>query len=227
MSGKSKVNRVASPQVEIVDAIDDPKYEQLLYRCLIRRKAKWIPVKNRENYEENLRYRYLKDVVPKGFHFKVLFHDGDYVAMVEYAPAEFSGYPITGDGVVVMNCVWVLRKYGGNDYGRVLVRDMMDSEREASGFATIGLENQWTGWLTKKQMEVLGFESVRSIELAHKMKHRGRRFTLHLMWLPAKGEAEPPTWDESKLLEGYYVCDSHPLYHHRYGNKDLREIYER
>jgi len=202
MSGKSKVNGVASPQIEIIDAIDDPKYEQFLYWCIIHRRAKWIPITSYTDYENDFRYRYLKAAIPKGFHKKVLFLNGDYVAMIEYASAEVSGYPITNDSVIVMNCIWVLRKDRGNNYAKLLIQEMMDSEKEASGFATIGLENHWTVWLKRKQMEGLGFKSVRSIELMHKIRHQGRRFTLHLMWMPVKEGAKPPTWDESKLLEG-------------------------
>lgn len=227
MGGKSKANGAASHKIEIIDATDGPKYEQFLYWCIMHRRAKWIPVKERPGYENFLRYRYLKAATPKGFHFKVLFQNGDYVAMIEYAPAEFSGYPIKGEGVIVMNCIWVLKPFRGQGYARMLVQEMMNGEKEASGFATIGLESHWTVCLKKVEMEGLGFKSVRSIELEHKIRHQGQRFKVHLMWMPVKEGAAPPIWDETKLLEGYYVCDSHPLYHHRYGNVDMKEIYER
>lgn len=226
MSGKSKANEAASPKIEIIDAISDPKYEQLLYWCVMHRRGKYRPITSYPDYENYFRYKYLKDAIPKGFHFKVLFEDGDYVAMIEYAPAETSGYPITGEGVIVMNCIWVLRPFRGQGYARMLVQEMIKGEKEASGFATIGLEKHWKVWLKRKQMEGLGFKSVRSIELEHKIRHQGQRFKVHLMWMPAKEDAVPPTWNEKKLLEGYYVCGSHPLGHYWYGNEDMKEIYK-
>jgi GNAT superfamily N-acetyltransferase len=226
MSKKSVKDEKTSHRIEIIDATSDPKYEQYLYWCVMHRRAKWIPMEERPGYENFFRYKYLKDAVPKGFHFKVLFEDGDYVAMIEYAPAEVSGYPITGKGVIVMNCLWVLRPFRGQGYARVLVHEMINGEKNASGFATIGLEKHWKVWLKKEQMEGLGFKSVRSIELEHKIRHQGQRFKVHLMWMPAKDGAAPPTWDEKKLLEGYYVCGSHPLGHYWYDNRDMKEIYK-
>lgn len=74
-------------------------------------------------------------------------------------------------------------------------------------------------------MEKLGFEPVDSIEVTHKMKHKGERFKIYLMWLPKTKNAKPPLWDESKLLEGEHFCLAHPLYHPQ--KTKLREILEK
>jgi len=61
-------------------------------------------------------------------------------------------------------------------------------------------------------MERLGFKSIDSIEVRHKVKHRERRFKIHLMWLPASKTANPPKWDRRRLLTGVSFCLAHPLY---------------
>ena len=48
-----------------------------------------------------------------------------------------SGYPITGDGTVVMNFVRILRKANGHDFGRPLIENMTKTVKDASGLATI------------------------------------------------------------------------------------------
>ncbi len=80
---------------------------------------------------------------------------------------------ISGEHVIVMNCVSVLRKAKMHGFGRLLVEHMVKSKRNVYGFATIALENHWGPWFTKDQIERLGFRSVDSIDLVHKTK-RGR-----------------------------------------------------
>ena len=135
------------------------------------------------------------------------------VGQIEYSPPEVSYYPLMGDDVIVMNCVWVLRKAGGHNFGKQLVDDMIKSEKDATGFATIALENHWSPWFKKGQMERLGFKSVDSIQVSHKTKYKGRVFTIYLMWKPTTKKTNPPTWDTIKLLEGIIPCIAHPLYH--------------
>ncbi len=87
-----------------------------------------------------------------------------------------------------------------------MLKSMIESEKEASGFATIALENYWGGYFRKSEIESLGFRSVKSVRVRHKTRNRNRCFELHLMWLPAEKGAKPPTWDEAKLLKGVYSC---------------------
>ena len=56
------------------------------------------------------RRRYLESAIPRGFRKKMLFFNRVAVGQIEYAPAEASGYPICDGNVVVLNCIWVLRK---------------------------------------------------------------------------------------------------------------------
>jgi len=190
-------------EIEIIDITENPEYEIYLYKCL-------SPIPFRK-YRK--RHEYLEAAILKGFHKKLLIFNGEVVGQIEYAPAEASGYPIMGDDVIAMNCIWVLRKAKGHDLGKQLLMDMMESERNAVGFATISLENHWSPWLKKGQMEKLGFKPLSSIKVMHKTKHKGQCFKIYLMWLPATENANPPTWNEAELLEGVDFCLAHPLYH--------------
>jgi len=193
----------SNSEIKIVDITKNSDYEKYLYRCL-------APMPFRR-YKK--RQRYLETAIPRGFHKKILILNGDVVGQIEYAPAEVSGYPIKGENIIVMNCIWVLRRAKGHNFGKQLLADMMESEKKAMGFATIGLENHWSGWLKKEQMEKLGFKSLASFTLMHKTKHVGQWFKMHLMWLPRTENAKPPTWNKRKLLKGVEWCTAHPLYH--------------
>ena len=201
-------------ETKILDITDDTEYEKYLYKCL-------APMPFRK-YRK--RHEYLKSATPKGFHKKLLMLNSEVVGQIEYAPADASYYPIAGKKIIVMNCIWVLRKAKGHNLGKQLLRDMIESEKKAAGFATIALENHWSPWLRKDQMEKLGFKSIDSFEVKHKLKHKGECFRIHLMWLPRTANANPPKWDRTKLLEGVNCCTTHPLY--RPESLKSREILE-
>lgn len=109
----------SSSKAEIIDIFEDIRYERYLYRCL-------APMPFRKHRK---RREYLEAVIPKGFHKKLLIFDGGIVGQIEYAPAEVCGYPITGADIIVMNCIWVLRKAKGHNFGRQLLADMTESRR--------------------------------------------------------------------------------------------------
>jgi len=197
----------------IVDITRNSEYEKYLCRCL-------APAPFRK-YKK--RQKYLEAAIPKGFHKKLMIFDGEIVGQIEYAPAEVSGYPIKGENVIVMNCIWVLRRAKGHNLGKQLMADMVESENNAVGFATIGLENHWSGWLRKEHLEKLGFRSINSVSVTHKTKHVGQCFKMHLMWLPMARNAKPPPWNKRKLLEGVDFCLAHPLYHQE--KLKLKEIF--
>jgi len=197
--------------VHIVDVVEESTYEKYLYKCL-------APMPFRK-YKK--RHRYLKSAIPKGLRKKILFFKGVAVGQIEYAPAEASGYPIQNGNVIVLNCIWVLRKAKGHRFGKYLLNEMIRDCKDADGFATIGLENHWSGWLRKEHMEYLGFKSIDSFTVSHKTKHLGEQFKIHLMWLPNKRD-RPPKWEKSKLLQGVDFCIAHPLYHAQ--NIKMKEI---
>lgn len=115
-----------------------------------------------------------------------------------------------------MNCIWVQKTTQGHGFGKQLLKSMIESEKDASGFATIALENYWGGYFRKSEIESLGFRSIKSVRVRHKTRNRNRCFELHLVWLPAEKGAKLPTWDEAKLLKGVYFCRGHSLYHDRH-----------
>jgi hypothetical protein len=218
---------------QIVDATKNSEYESCLYRCLFHTKkdAYGSSFRRRRNAFRDYRSEYLKLAVPKGFHKKMLIFNGDCVGTVEYARVEGSGLPIVGSNIIVMNCIWVQEKAQGHRFGKLLLKDMMESEKNASGFATMALENYWGGYFRKSDMESLGFKSVKSLKVRHKTKNRNRCFELHLMWLPMTENSELPTWNESKLLEGVCFCRGHSLFHDRHltphKRSTLRQVFEK
>jgi hypothetical protein len=200
-------------QIKIIDITQNADYEKYLYKCLAP-----MPFRRYSNRRE-----YLQKAVPKGFHKKLLILNGEVVGQIEYAPAEVSGYPITGDGVIVMNCVWVLKKARSHEFGKMLVEDMVKSEKEAAGFATISLESHWSPWFKKSQIEKLGFKPIESIRVSHKTKRKEQVFNIHLMWMPRTDVAKPPAWSRQKLLEGEDFCLAHPLYRPRGCKENILE----
>ena len=189
-------------QIRLIDLVGCEEYEKYLYKCL-------SPMPFRK-YRK--RSAYLDYAIPRGFHKVLLIFEGKPVGQIEYAPAEASGYPIRGEGIVVMNCIWVLRRAKGHRLGSLLMNLMMEREKDAAGFATIALENHWSPWLKREHMELLGFKSIDSMKVRHVEKHRERCFKIHLMWLPASEGAREPEWDKLKMLEGVDFCLAHPLY---------------
>jgi len=191
-------------EARILDITENSEYEKYLYKCL-------APMPFRK-YRK--RQDYLESAIPRGFRKKLLIFNNAAVGQIEYAPTEASYYPISSDNVIVMNCIWVLRKAKGHNFGKQLFANMLESEKNAKGFATLALENHWSPWMKRWQMEKLfGFKSINSIEVTHKLKHTQTRFKIHLMWLPTAEDAPPPAWNTSKLLEGINFCTAHPLYH--------------
>lgn len=187
---------------KIVDITKNDEYTERLYRCLAGPPRRY-----------RKRVSYLEKAIPRGFHKKLLIFKGQIVGQIEYAPSEVSYYPIIGDNITVMNCIWVLRKAKGHNFGRMLVKDMVESGKDAAGFATMALENHWSPWFKKWQMEWLGFKPLDSIAVTHKTKHKGQIFRIYLMWMPIIQNVEAPTWNQQKLLDGITFCTAHPLYH--------------
>lgn len=87
-------------EAKIVDITKKPEYEKYLYKCL-------APAPFRK-YRK--RREYLAKVLPRGFRKKLLIYEGAIIGTIEYAPAEVSDFTIDGNKVIVMNCIWVLRR---------------------------------------------------------------------------------------------------------------------
>lgn len=189
-------------KIRIIEITKKPEYESYLYKCISP-----IPFRKYKRRDE-----YLKYAIPRGFKKKILIYNDKVVGQIEYTPTNASGYPIFGEDIVVMNCIWVLRKVKGQNFGRKLMEEMIKDYREMQGFATIALENYWSPWFKKWQMEKLGFKSIDSIEVKNKIKHINKCFKIHLMWLSKNGKAKTPRWNKLRMLEGVKFCIAHPLY---------------
>jgi len=189
-------------QTKIIDITKASEYEKHLHRCLVDPFRRY-----------NKRQEYLEKAIPKGFHKKLLIFNGEIVGQIEYAPAEVSYYPIMHDNAIAMNCIWVLRKAKGHNFGKLLLQDMTKSEKDAAGFTTIALEDHRSPWFKKWQMKKSGFKPLDSIKVTHKTKHKGRAFSTYLMWMPTTENAKSPKWKKEKFLEGITFCTAHPLYH--------------
>ena len=202
-------------KVQIIDITKKPEYEKYLYRCL-------APMPFRK-YRK--RHGYLSQNIPKGFKKLLLIFNGNAVGTIEYAPANASGFPIRGDKIIVMHCIWVLRRAKGHNLGKQLINAMLENEKDAKGFATVALGNHWSPWMKKARMERLGFKSIDAFNLKHRTKHPDICFTVYLMWMPTTKNSKPPKLNKRKMLEGVHFCTAHPLYHP--ANLKSREIYEK
>ncbi len=192
-----------SIDIKIVDITRTPQFETLLYRCLAP-----MPSKKYQN-----RVDYLNKAIPNGFRKKILIFNSVPVGQIEYVPIEASGYPIHGKEMIVLHCLWVLRKAQGHRLGQHLIDAMIQDHPETKAFVTIGLTNHWSPWLKKHHLELYDFTSINSINVSHKTKHIGECFTIHLMWRPNPRANKRPTWNPTHLLKGITFCMAHPLYH--------------
>jgi GNAT superfamily N-acetyltransferase len=193
---------VGSPEIEIIDAIHSPDAEQYLYKCLAPHPYR--------RYRK--RATYLEGAISGGLRKEILLMDGSAVGMIEYAPADASGYPISGSGVWVMNCIWVLRRAKGHRFGKTLMGRMLEAAGDVEGFATIALEGHHSPWLRLWHMEYLGFRSIDSRRMRHRVKRPEICFNVHLMWMPTKESAKLPVMDWDAMLRGVDFCIAHPLY---------------
>lgn len=158
------------------------------------------------------RFEYLAEAIGKGLRKHVLFMDGEAVGMIEYAPPDASPYPIDGEGVVVMSCVWVLSRAAGRGFGKTLVEGMREDARDAAGFASIALDGHPSPWLRLSHMERLGFTSIDSRRMRHRVKKPEQCFEVHLMWMPLSRYTSEPEMNWHEMLRGVDYCIGHPLY---------------
>jgi hypothetical protein len=188
--------------IKIIDITNNETYSVYLQRCFVGPLRKY---KRREAY--------FARTIPQGFRKKLLLFNDDRVGTIEYAPADASYYPILGDNLLVLNCIWILSRAKGHGLGKILFDDMLKDNPDISGIGTIALEGHYTMWFQKRHIEKYRFSSIDSVKVIDKRKLPDRPFFIHLMWLPLKENAAKPTWDKMKLLEGIPYCLYHPLYH--------------
>ncbi len=203
LNNVSHGSTLADPDIRVVDVTHSEEHEKHLYGCLAA-------------FTKMRRYRkraeYLAEAVGRGFRKHVLFLDGEDAGVIEYAPPEASPYPIDGEDVVVMSCVWVKRSAEGRGFGRMLLDSMLEDARGAAGFASIALVAHPSPWLRLSHIERLGFTSIDSRRMRHKVKKPERCFEVHLVWMPVSVDAPEPEMDWREMLKGVDYCIGHPLY---------------
>lgn len=101
----------------IIDITENESYSLYLQRCFVG------PCRNYKRREA-----YFTKVIPLGFKKKLLFFNNDRVGTIEYAPPEASYYPIQGKNILVLNCIWILRRAKGHGLGKVLFEDMLKNK---------------------------------------------------------------------------------------------------
>ncbi len=187
--------------IKIIDITENEDYSNYLQRCFVGPFRKY---KRREDY--------FTKTISQGFRKKLLIFNDDRVGTIEFAPPKASYYPITGDNILVLNCIWILSRAKGYGLGKMLFDDMLNNNPDILGIVTIALEDHYMVWFQKRHIEKYGFSSIDSVKVIDKRKHQDKPFTIHLMWLPLKENIQQPTWDTNKLLEGIPYCLYHPLY---------------
>ena len=203
LNNVSHVSTLAAPNIRVVDVTRSKDHEKHLYGCL----AAFTKIRRYRKRSE-----YLAEATGKGLRKHVLFMDEEAVGMIEFAPPDASPYPIEGEGVVVISCVWVLRRAEGRGFGKMLLEGMLEDARDAAGFACIALDGHPSPWLRLSHMERLGFTSIDSRRMRHRVKKPEQCFEVHLMWMPVSGDAPEPEMRWPEMLKGVDYCIGHPLY---------------
>ena len=197
------MSTLAGPDIRVVDVTHSEEHEKHLYGCL----ASFTKVRRYRKRAE-----YLAEAIGKGFRKHVLFVDGEDVGVIEYAPPEASPYPIYGEDIVVMSCIWVKGRMGGRGFGRMLLDSMLEDAWGAAGFASIALVDHPSPWLRLSHIERLRFKSIDSRRMSHKVKKPEQCFEVHLVWMPVSVDAPEPEMDWREMLKGVDYCIGHPLY---------------
>ena len=182
---------------EVVDIKQHPRREEIMARCL-------APEEIPEN--DPIRMGYLRLAWPRGLNKVLLLHDKRVVGQIEYAPPESSGLPVSGEGVSVVHCVWVLDAYTGLEGGRRLLSACAVASM-AQSLVTVAY-NHTLPWMPAGFFESHGFVALDQVET-------GRFFedtpiVAYLMWRPVCSGAPQPTWDRDKLLDGVDFCPAYP-----------------
>ncbi len=182
---------------KVVDIKQHSRREEIMARCLAQDE---IP------QDDPIRMGYLRLAWPRGLNKVLLLHDEQIAGQIEYAPPESSGLPVTGVGVTVVHCVWVLDAFTGLEGARRLLSACAVASM-AQSLVTVAY-NHTLPWMPAGFFENHGFVTLDQVET-------GRFFgdtpiVAYLMWRPVCPNAPQPTWDRDKLLDGVDFCPAYP-----------------
>lgn len=104
----------------------------------------------------NVRKRWLHDMAGKGLWVAVAFGaDGEKQGLAECVPIEWAAEPVSGDGSLFINCLWVLPRYWRTGVGRALMEYVIaraandGSGRGAGGVTVLAYEkDRWFGYFS-------------------------------------------------------------------------------
>ena len=66
--------------------------------------------------------RWLESHYPEKVGGKLAYLNGQIAGMIEFCPIEHSPFPVTGEGLLHINCIWVLPGYQRKSIGQTLLR---------------------------------------------------------------------------------------------------------
>ena len=125
--------------------------------------------------------RWLEKRLPYGVGGKLAYYGGQLVGMAEYSPIEYAPFPITGTGLLHINCIWVLPQFQRKSIGRNLVKACL-TEAEARGRKGLSVVSYDGAFLMPSTFFL--HEGFRRIQM------RGRE---ELMWKELE-PCKPPTF---------------------------------
>ena len=130
--------------------------------------------------------RWLENHYPKKVGGKLAYLNGQIAGMIEFCPIEHSPFPVTGEGLLHINCIWVLPGYQRKSIGQTLLRSCRE-EMETRG---------------RKGLSVLAYDGPMLMPEAF-FAHEGfrtvqKRLHTELMWKEF-GACRPPEFLESRF----------------------------
>jgi GNAT superfamily N-acetyltransferase len=166
------------------------------------------------------------------------------VGLIEYAPIEKTIFPVRGENLAFIHCIWVITPFWRKGVGQALMESFMEKTSHLSGAAVIAYEGEsWWGffdYMPRWFFDKLGFKEVDRngtsvLMLKNYKKAKPPEFvsyqpgsasdqktkTVEFFW----SNQCPYSWWVMKLLEK--KLNKNPEYQSKLVNTDQREIAQR
>lgn len=130
--------------------------------------------------------RWLENHYPKRVGGKLAYFNGQIAGMIEFCPIEHSPFPVTGEGLLHINCIWVLPGYQRKSIGQTLLRSCKE-EMETRGRKGLSvLAHDGPIFMPAAFFEHEGFQTIQ------------KRSHTELMWKDIE-HSKPPEFLESRF----------------------------
>lgn len=182
---------------QVVEGSEHPLHDRLLVHCLA---PDTIAV------NDPIRLGYLRVARERGLRKLLLLHEETVAGQLETVPPEVSGFPVSGEGLLFVHCIWVQEAYTGLEGGRRLLAAAAATEGVRS-LATVAY-NEVLPWMPMSFFEAQGFTCIDQLETGR--FYENVPIVAYLMWRPLADDAPPPTWDREKFLDGVDFCPAYP-----------------